>query len=315
MASHLPEILRIHHFSDLHHGGNLRATVDAKDATLAGWRIATLAGVGSPLDSYLGHVRQLSAIGRAPHLVVVSGDIVNQPDPRSGRQALEWLAEPGSALAGHPDVRPDEPRLVLVGGNHDVSWDLCLEPSQQARHQRFAETFAGYPHPDLQLADCRRRRLYIKYPDAGLRLALLGSAESGGEPSRYEDRKSLDEYRARLRSAEDDATVRELIRGFERLDPGAIARGVLDRVTAEPGYVTIAVLHYPLSPVPSVEVAPYSGVVNAGQAKQALVAAGTALVLHGHTHLGFLAAERLRARAGCAKPRVTFSLCHPHVPV
>ena len=87
--------------------------------------------------------------------------------------------------------------------------------------------------------------------------------------------------------------VRELIHSFERLDPGIVARDILDQLTNEPGYVTIAALHHPLSPVPSVEIAPYTGIVNAGQAKRALIAAHTALVLHGHTHLGFLAAERL----------------------
>ncbi len=35
VASHLPDVLRIHHISDLHHGGNLRANVDAKDVTRA----------------------------------------------------------------------------------------------------------------------------------------------------------------------------------------------------------------------------------------------------------------------------------------
>lgn len=290
LASHLPDVLRIHHISDLHHGGDLRTTVDTKDATSAGRRIAALAGAGTPLDSYLGHVRQLG--NRAPHLVIVSGDIVNRPDPRFGDQALRWLAELESMLATHPDLRPADPRVVLVGGNHDVSWDLCLDPDLHARHHWFAETFTGYPHPDLHLPDHRRRRLFIKYPDAGLRLALLGSAESGGEASRDQDRALLEERRTQFGKA-DDYDARQLIHGFERLDPGIVARGILERLTHEPGYTTIAVLHHPLSPVPSVEVAPYTGIVNAGQAKRALTTARTALVLHGHTHLGFLAAERL----------------------
>ena len=293
VASHLPGVLRIHHISDLHHGGNLRANVDTKDTTRAGRRIAALAGAGSPLDSYLGHIRQLAGLGQAPHLVIVSGDIVNRPDSRFGEQALTWLAELRSMLAEHPDLRPDDPRVVLVGGNHDVSWELCLEPRQEARHQWFAEMFADFPHPDLHLPDCSKRRLFLKYPHAGIRLVLLGSAESGGEASRDEDRALLDEYLARFRKTEDGAVLRELIHSFERLDPGIVARGILDRLTPEPGYITIATLHHPLSPVPSVEIAPYTGLINAGQTKQALISARTALVLHGHTHLGFLSAERL----------------------
>ncbi|HEY2576354.1 MAG TPA: metallophosphoesterase, partial [Streptosporangiaceae bacterium] len=297
LAGHLPGVLRIHHISDLHHGGYLRSTVDSKDETKAGRRIAALAGAGTPLDSYLGHIRQLASQGLAPHLVIVSGDVVNRPDEQFGEQALGWLTQLRSLLAAHPDLTAQDPRIVLVGGNHDVSWELCLEPQQEARHRWFAETFAGYPHPDLQLADRQARRLFLRYPSAGLRLALLGSAESGGEVSRDEDRELLDACRAEFAEAADQARVRELIHRFERLDPGVVARDVLDRLTQEPGYVTVAVLHHPLSPVPAVEVAPYTGIVNAGQAKRALVAARTSLVLHGHTHLGFLAAERLLGQA------------------
>jgi len=293
LADHMPDILRIHHISDLHHGGVLRANVDTKDMTRAGHRIAALAGAGSPLDSYLSHVRQLAAEGRAPHLVIVTGDIVNRPSDQFGEQALAWLAQLRSLLVAHCDLNADDPRIVLVGGNHDVSWELCLEPQQEARHHWFAETFSDYPHPDLHLPDCSDRRLFLKYPGAGLRLALLGSAESGGEAARDEDRALLDTCRILFQKATDGSAVRELIQSFEHLDPGIIARGILDRLIPEPGYITVAVLHHPLSPVPSVEVAPYSGIVNAGQAKRALVASRTALVLHGHTHLGFLAAERL----------------------
>jgi 3',5'-cyclic AMP phosphodiesterase CpdA len=294
VTHHLPEVLRIHHISDLHHGGSLRSNIDAKDSSAAGRIIADLAGAGTPLDSYLGHVRQLATTDRAPHLVVVTGDVVNRPTPENGASALAWLRKLETLLAGHPDLRSQDPRIVTVGGNHDVSWDLCLDPDKHARHRWFAETFADYPHPDLHIADCARRRLFVEFPDVGLRLALLGSAESGGEAASDDDRQRLDRQREDLRAAGDDEEeLRRLVVGFERLDPGLVARGVLDRLTPLPGFLTLAALHHPLSPVPTVEVAPYSGLVNAGQAKRALTSASTALVLHGHTHVGFLAAERL----------------------
>jgi calcineurin-like phosphoesterase family protein len=298
IAAHLPEVLRIHHVSDLHQGGSLRAMVDAKDHGGAGRGLAGLAGEGTPLDSYLGHVRRLAAEGTAPHLVVVSGDVVNRPDDEQGRQALDWLKSLGSLLAEHRDLRPGDPRIVLVGGNHDVSWDLCLDERREARHEWFAATFKDYPHPELNLPDRGARRLFVNYPGAGLRIALLGSAESGGEPAHDADRDLLEFFRQRLASANDEE-VRALIRSFERVDPGIIAREILDRLMPSEGYLTMAALHHPVSPVPTVEVAPYSGIVNAGQVKRALIAAGTALVLHGHTHLSFLAAERL---LGPARP-------------
>jgi hypothetical protein len=266
--------------------------VDAKDHGGAGRRLAALAGDGTPLDSYLSHVRKLAQEGTAPHLVIVTGDIVNRPDQDQGRLALDWLKSLRTLLANHRDLHLADPRIVLAGGNHDVSWDMCLDERREARHEWFAETFADYPHPDLQLADRRERRLFVNYPDAGLRIALLGSAESGGEPARDGDRVLLEACRERF-SVADGEEVRELIRSFERLDPGIVARDILDRLTPDDGYLTLAALHHPVSPVPSVEVAPYTGIVNAGQLKRALVSAGTALTLHGHTHLSFLAAERL----------------------
>lgn len=293
VAYHLPEILRIHHISDLHHGGNLRPTVDAKDRTRAGRRIAALVGAGTPLDSYLNHVSQLAAKGQAPHLIIVTGDIVNRPNPQFGEQAIAWLKKLRTRLAAHRDLRSDDPRIVLVGGNHDVSWEKCLDPEQQARHSWFAEIFRDYPHPDLHLPAVSKRRLFLKYPDVGLRLALLGSAESGGEAARDEDRDLLETFQSQFIAADDEDEVRDLIHKFERLDPGVVSRKILDRLGSETGYVTLAALHHPLSPVPSVEVAPYTGIVNAGQAKHALATARVALVLHGHTHLSFLAAERL----------------------
>ncbi|WP_372344867.1 metallophosphoesterase [Streptomyces sp. KL116D] len=292
LARHLPEVLRIHHVSDLHHGGSLRSNVDAKDPTEAGLRLAGLTGAGTSMDQYLKHLRRLGEQGRAPHLLVVTGDLVNRPHPSFGRLALNWLRSAAKALADHPDLRPADPRVLLVGGNHDVSWDLALDPRPEARHEWFAQTFAEFPHPDLQESRYDRRRLYVRYPEAGLRIALLGSAESGGEAARDEDRRKLEAAQAEFAATDDEDRFGALVLDFERVDPGVVSRGVLDRLGPEPGYTTLAALHHPLSPVPAVEIAPYAGVVNAGQAKRALAAAETSLVLHGHTHLGFLAAER-----------------------
>jgi hypothetical protein len=237
-------------------------------------------------------VRKLAGEGQAPHLIVVTGDLVDRPGAEAGQAARTWLASLAASLAEHPDIDKAGPRVILVGGNHDVSWDLCLDPRPQARHEWFAGMFADYPHPDLQLTDRGKRRLFIEYPGAGLRVALLGSAESGGEPVQGRDREVL-EARTGLLGDADEVDVREIIYSIERIDPGIVAREILNRLTPDRDYLTLAALHHPVSPVPTVEVAPYAGILNAGQVKRALVTARTALVLHGHTHLSFLAAERL----------------------
>jgi 3',5'-cyclic AMP phosphodiesterase CpdA len=293
LGHHLPEVLRVHHVSDLHFGGDMRSNVDRKDQTQAGAALARLTGDGTPLESYLEHVQRLGEQGRAPHLVIVSGDLVDRPLDEHGQKALAWLRHLADLLADHPDLRADDPRILLVGGNHDVSWDRCLDPRPGARHEWFAQTFRAYPHPDLDKEHHDDRRLYVRYADACLRVALLGSAESGGEPARNDDRDRVRELLAELARSEGGTQVSNLMGELERHDPGVVAHPVLRRLKKETGCVNLAVVHHPLSPVPAVEVAPYAGVVNAGQAKLALAEAHTALVLHGHTHLGFLASERL----------------------
>ncbi|MGW1209974.1 metallophosphoesterase family protein [Streptomyces sp. NPDC002499] len=293
IAHHLPAVLRVHHVSDLHFGGRLRSNVDQKDRTQAGAALARLTGEGTPLESYLEHVQHLAGQGRAPHLVIVSGDLVDRPLDEYGREALDWLDRLARLLTDHPDLRRDDPRILLVGGNHDVSWDRCLDPRPGARHEWFARAFDAYPHPDLDKDKHEDRRLYVRYPDAGLRVALLGSAESGGEPASNEDRDRVRQLLAELAQSEDGVQISDLMGRLERHDPGVVAHPVLRRLSRETGCVNLAVVHHPLSPVPAVEVAPYAGVVNAGQAKASLAEAHTALVLHGHTHLGFLASERL----------------------
>lgn len=293
LIRHLPGVLRIHHISDLHVGGRLRENIDQKDQTAAGRHFSNLAGAGTPLETYLAHLRELAARDRAPHLLLVTGDVVNRPEPRSAQQALAWLAEAGTLLAGHPDLSSDAPQVVLVGGNHDVDWGRALDPDPLARHRWFGRAFEAYPHPDLHVPDPEARHLEVRYPQAGLRLILLGSAESGGEVASDTDRAQLATAIAQLRDETDDQRAHELIQNMERFDPGIVARAVLNRVSEAPGFLTLALLHHPLSPVPTVEVAPYAGLLNAGQVKLTLARAKTALALHGHTHLTFFASERL----------------------
>jgi hypothetical protein len=124
-------------------------------------------------------------------------------------------------------------------------------------------------------------------------VALLGSAESGGEAAHDQDHELLVSYQSLLKAANHEDATHRLVQNFERLDPGVVARPMLDRLTPEPGFTTLVALHHPISSVAAVEVGPYTGIVNAGQVRRALVKARTALALHGHTHLTFLSAERL----------------------
>jgi hypothetical protein len=57
--------------------------------------------------------------------------------------------------------------------------------------------------------------------------------------------------------------------------------------------VRIAVLHHPVSSLPATtDVAPYTGLINAGAVKDALIDVQVALVLHGHMHSQWVCEER-----------------------
>lgn len=79
-----------------------------------------------------------------------------------------------------------------------------------------------------------------------------------------------------------------------RVDPGFVDDRDLARLRAHdwPHAVKIAVLHHPVSPLPDTEVARFGGLLNAGAVKEALLAKGFHLVLHGHVHRGWFAQER-----------------------
>src|SRR5712691_13200475 len=55
--------------------------------------------------------------------------------------------------------------------------------------------------------------------------------------------------------------------------------------------IRIAILHHPLSPIPSRFVGRYASLMNAGEVKEKLFEKRTSLVLHGHMHAPWLGKE------------------------
>lgn len=94
---------------------------------------------------------------------------------------------------------------------------------------------------------------------------------------------------------EGEAKASLLRKRYGQLDPGLVHREDLRhlrRVELQ-GAIGIAVLHHPVSHLPSsAELAPLGGLLNAGRVKDALLHAGFHFVLHGHTHSAWVCAER-----------------------
>ncbi|MCA9663509.1 MAG: metallophosphoesterase, partial [Myxococcales bacterium] len=196
----------------------------------------------------------------------------------------------------------DAPRVLVVGGNHDVDWQQTRgADGARKRHLAFAREFHGFPRPRLEESPDERELVTVTYNEAGLEVILLGSAEFGGEIDELLI-GLIDALRAKIvdsgdpgpdgRSPEELQRLRDRL---SRLDPGLVHNEDLSRLRgrAKKQPLRIAVLHHPVSPLPATtDVAPYSGLINAGAVKSALLDAGVDLVLHGHMHSAWLAEER-----------------------
>lgn len=266
LAKHFPPPIRIHHISDLHFGSKTAEVVDQKDASPLGTTLADGMALGPVREGYLDWLSTLAPF-RRPNIAVVSGDVAEFSAKDEFEEARAWLTRLRSEFTEEHAELQGKPRVLLVGGNHDVDRSVEQTPPE-LRHQCFAEAFprAEWPRPGLELpivdAD---RAAHLRFGEASVEFALLGSAQFGSEG--------------------DEAS---------RADPGHVHGNDVRRLREQSWVeaVRIAVLHHPLTPVPgNYEVTPYAGLVNAAQLKDALFEKGFNVVLHGHVHIGWVGVE------------------------
>jgi 3',5'-cyclic AMP phosphodiesterase CpdA len=291
LAAHLTP-LRIHHISDVHAGPKAAGVTDVKDKG----RIGEAVNEGFVRESYRRHVQALCERGEGPHLLIVSGDLAEHATKEQYAEIAPWIHQLEASLSDHPLLDAGAPRVLLTGGNHDVDWNQTMGKGPSARHRPFAEAFAGYLRPKLEDDPEGRALSVASYVDLGVEVLLLGSAELGGEVEEDPHRAALLLAMSRLPAIPTDAErekAEELALEAARIDPGLVHARDLHRANhhrwALP--VRIAVLHHPVSPLPSVEVTRYAGLVNAGAVKEVLIKNKFCLVLHGHVHKGWLARE------------------------
>ena len=300
--------LRLHHVSDLHFGPNTAERIDQKDAGEHADRLASGLGHRDVRRHYLRHLAGLKTNGRAPHILIISGDIAEWADDDQYAEARQWLKEAQKHLSEHPLLRPDEPNILLVAGNHDVDWRQT-EGHQGAgarkRHMPFARAFDDIPRSlrvRLEEPPATRGLAVARYPELGLEILLLGSSEFGGEQEKDPIRMELLELIERLRreamSKPDAEKAKALREKVSRIDPGLVhdedLEGVRQETWTQP--VRLAVLHHPVSPLPATELGRYVGLINAGEVKDRLLASGFCLVLHGHAHTGWFGKEEWPGR-------------------
>lgn len=301
LAAHLPPPLIIHHISDVHFGRKSARAVDQKAHGRHAERLSQAAGYDYVRDTYRAHLSAQAGRNNGPHLIFISGDLAEQAREEEFAQARAWIESLQEHLALHPDLHERDPRVLLVGGNHDVDWTKTAAADHEirARHLSFAQAFEGFEYPRLEQPPQTRPPKIIRY--LTLEVALLGSSELGGEEADSESQKELLELLEHWLTRARDAFEKDELERYKalrvqvnRIDPAIVHHLDLERLEQHNWNrpVRIAVLHHPVSPTPTApEIADIGGLINAGAVKSALFRTGIDLVLHGHQHSGWFATE------------------------
>ncbi len=294
LHDHLPPTLRIHQISDIHVGQDMvtESQIDDKAKGAIGKAIKGVADKPS-ITLREAYRRHLAELGKAaPHLLIASGDMTSPAKGVDGiTEVHEWLQkELRPLLVNHRLLESNDPRICVIGGNHDVDRAAVGKPGgERARHLPFAMAFKDYPRPQLELPPEKRDGGLVNYKRFGMQFLLFGSSEVGQE--------IFDTARVQIRDAltgHPDAQKAIDALNEEYTDPGLVAQADLDRAVRDVlsgSGLRIAVLHHPPSPLPPIELAAFGGLLNAGRVKEAFLKCLVALALHGHLHIGWFGEE------------------------
>lgn len=212
--------------------------------------------------------------------VVVSGDITFGGDPGGYEQFEPLLEKLG-------DSRPDNERIVVVPGNHDVVSKTL--PGSAERYSLFREHIVenGYVVPALAADDSLGEDAILLDEEHGFLIAPINSSNWCRVL-----RKVSDEVQALLDAGEVPEPVAKSLEEMRLADPGRVARqhlidirNRLEEIDREGQLTRIAVLHHHLLPVSTREdMRPYEGLTNLQLLRKFLAENGFRLVLHGHKH-------------------------------
>lgn len=247
-----PAIRRLLHLSDLHFG--------ARDQAIVSY--AQLAA-----DLHSQGVDRLDGL-------IVSGDLVNRADPAEYDAARRFLDLVMSGFAVSPA------QVVLVPGNHDVSWPVSEDAYRPCRKSRYTGTLApgSYIDHDGGIIEVRDQDGYHQRFRS---FADLYRATKGTEyPLAYEHQATVHQLAdagiciVGLNSAWE---IDHHFRDRASIHPEALANALLEVGKPVAGQLRIAVFHHPLHGGED------SRIRDAGFLQQ-LAVHGFRLVLHGHVH-------------------------------
>jgi 3',5'-cyclic AMP phosphodiesterase CpdA len=243
--------------------------------------------------------------------IIITGDITTQGRP-------EGFSELPGLLAALGDALPESARIVVVPGNHDVTWGT--PPGSEKRYRAFLEGVrqAGYVTPLLDGIDydgdepSSSADPLLLGPD--FVIAAVNSADMCGvvEPFRAGAEAELQRLSAVGMIPESLQKEIQRVRMYDmpRINPRQMAAlaGMLSKVPA--GRVRIAALHHQVAPIrEEEEVKPFESIVNMGAFSAFLDAAGIDIIAHGHKHADHVQTVMLGDTARDQERRAVVASC------
>lgn len=221
--------------------------------------------------------------------VIVTGDITTRGRP-SGFDELPTLLD----ALGNKLPPPD--RIIVVPGNHDVSW--CTEPGSQERYQHFIDGVRarGYRTPLLDGidydGDVASGKIDPVFVGDDFIVVAVNSADMCGVieplPPKLEELVASLERDRHLAPDDADLFRRHQIYDMPRIQPrqlDALNDFVTNAVADGRPRVRLAAIHHQLMPVrEEEEVKPYESIVNLAAFTGFLADAEVDVIVHGHKH-------------------------------
>jgi 3',5'-cyclic AMP phosphodiesterase CpdA len=227
--------------------------------------------------------------------VIITGDITTQGRPEGFSALPDVLAALGSEL-------PEASRIVVVPGNHDVTWGT--RPGSEERYGAFLEGVrqAGYVTPLLDGIDYDgdepRPSTDPLLLGPNFAIVAVNSADMCGVEEPFQPDAEAELQSLSTSSIISDGLQKDIRRvrmyDMPRVSSRQMAAlgGMLHDVPA--GRVRIAALHHQLVPVrEEEEVKPFESIVNIGAFSAFLGDAGIDVIAHGHKHADHVQTVRL----------------------
>jgi 3',5'-cyclic AMP phosphodiesterase CpdA len=219
--------------------------------------------------------------------VIVTGDVTTRGAPAGFHQLPGLLGALGPTL-------PEPRHIVVVPGNHDVTWGT--EPGSEERYRAFIEGVraAGYITPLLDgidyIGDDPTADANPLFTGSDFIVAAVNSADMCGviEPFQGDAAAEFERLIAVGGLSEELQAQIHRVRTYDmpRIDHRQMAAlaGLIDHV--DTGLVRIVALHHHLMPVrEEEEVKPFEAIVNLGAFNAFLGESGIDVVVHGHKHV------------------------------